>query len=85
MKQQGENLMTKKQNNAWAVQFNFKGQFNSSKVVKDKWQTERWFPLNNRESAEKFLAEQGQFMKRVARFEYRIVPDYLEAFNEGGA
>tara|TARA_Y100000401_G_C8268377_1_gene196981 strand:- start:138 stop:371 length:234 start_codon:yes stop_codon:yes gene_type:complete len=77
--------MTNKQNNSWAVQFNFKGQFNSSKVVKDKWQTERWFRLNNRESAEKYMADQEQWAKRVARFEYRIVPDYLEAFNGGGA
>ena len=67
--------MTKKQNNSWAVQFN----------VKDIWQTERWFRLNSREAAEKYLADQERFFKGWARYEWRIVPDYLEAFNGGGA
>ena len=67
--------MTKKQNNSWAVQFN----------VKDNWQTERWFRLNSREAAEKYMADQERFFKGWAPHEWRIVPDYLEAFNEGGA
>ena len=67
--------MTKKQNNSWAVQFN----------VKDNWQTERWFRLNSRESAEKYMADQERFFKGWAPHEWRIVPDYLEAFNGGGA
>ena len=78
--------MTKKQlNNSWAVQFNFKGLINSPKVVKDNWQTERWFRLNSRESAEKYMADQERFFKGWARYEWRIIPDYLEAFNGGGA
>ena len=67
--------MTKKHNNSWAVQFN----------VKDNWQTESWFRLNSRESAEKYMADQERFFKGWARYEWRIVPDYLEAFNGGGA
>ena len=67
--------MTKKQNNSWAGQFN----------VNDNWHTERWFRLNSREAAEKYLADQERFFKGWARYEWRIVPDYLEAFNGGGA
>ena len=77
--------MTKKQNNSWAVQFNFKGLINKPKIVKDNWQTERWFRLNSREAAEKYLADQERFFKGWAPHEWRIVPDYLEAFNGGGA
>lgn len=76
--------MSKKQNNSWAVQFNYKGDFPSA--VRGKWLTERWFQLNDRESAEKYLATQKRWFKRVGRFpdqyDFRIVPDYLEAFDK---